>query len=101
MAQPRLKMRLGDLLVQEQIISDDQLQLALQQQRQTGRKLGTTLIDLGFISEVQLLQFLARQLDVPFFDLNNLTIDASRCRCCRKCRRAAIARWRSISPTTR
>lgn len=76
MAQPRLKMRLGDLLVQEQIISDDQLQLALQQQRQTGRKLGTTLIDLGFISEVQLLQFLARQLDVPFFDLNNLTIDA-------------------------
>ncbi len=77
MAQPRLKMRLGDLLVQEQIISDDQLQLALQQQRQTGRKLGTTLIDLGFISEVQLLQFLARQLDVPFFNLNNLTIDAA------------------------
>ncbi|MFM5295032.1 MSHA fimbrial ATPase MshE [Aeromonas veronii] len=77
MAQPRLKMRLGDLLVQEQIISDDQLQLALQQQRQTGRKLGSTLIDLGFISEVQLLQFLARQLDVPFFDLNNLTIDAA------------------------
>ena len=77
MAQPRLKMRLGDLLVQEQIISDDQLQLALQQQRQTGRKLGTTLIDLGFISEVQLLTFLARQLDVPFFDLNNLTIDVS------------------------
>ncbi|MGL5525240.1 MAG: MSHA fimbrial ATPase MshE [Aeromonas veronii] len=77
MAQPRLKMRLGDLLVQEQIISDDQLQLALQQQRQTGRKLGTTLIDLGFISEVQLLLFLARQLDVPFFDLNNLTIDAA------------------------
>jgi MSHA biogenesis protein MshE len=70
-------MRLGDLLVQEQIISDDQLQLALQQQRQTGRKLGTTLIDLGFISEVQLLTFLARQLDVPFFDLNNLTIDVS------------------------
>lgn len=77
MAQPRLKMRLGDLLVQEQIISDDQLQLALQQQRQTGRKLGSTLIDLGFISEVQLLQFLARQLNVPFFDLNNLTIDAA------------------------
>ncbi|MGL4932914.1 MAG: MSHA fimbrial ATPase MshE [Aeromonas sp.] len=77
MAQPRLKMRLGDLLVQELIISDDQLQLALQQQHQTGRKLGSTLIELGFISEVQLLQFLARQLDVPFFDLNNLTIDAA------------------------
>ena len=33
MAQPRLKMRLGDLLVQEQIISDDQLQLALQDRK--------------------------------------------------------------------
>ncbi|MGN5139059.1 GspE/PulE family protein [Aeromonas sp. 164P] len=75
MKQPRLKMRLGDLLVQERIIADDQLQLALQQQRQTGRKLGATLVELGFISETQLLTFLARQLGVPLFDLNNLTID--------------------------
>jgi MSHA biogenesis protein MshE len=68
-------MRLGDLLIQANIITDDQLQLALQQQRHTGRKLGATLIDLGFISELPLLTFLARQLDVPFFDLNTLTID--------------------------
>ncbi|MBP8218859.1 MAG: Flp pilus assembly complex ATPase component TadA, partial [Aeromonas sp.] len=74
MAQPRLKMRLGDLLVAESIISDDQLQMALQQQRQTGRKLGTTLVDLGFIGEEQLLKFLAQQLNVPFFDLSKLSI---------------------------
>ena len=74
MAQPRLKMRLGDLLVAEMIITDDQLQLALQQQRQTGRKLGTTLVDLGFIGEEQLLKFLAQQLNIPFFDLSKLTI---------------------------
>lgn len=74
MAQPRLKMRLGDLLVAEGIISEDQLQMALQQQRQTGRKLGTTLIDLGFIGEEQLLKFLAQQLAIPFFDLSKLTI---------------------------
>jgi MSHA biogenesis protein MshE len=74
MAQPRLKMRLGDLLVAESIISDDQLQMALQQQRQSGRKLGTTLVDLGFIGEEQLLKFLAQQLNVPFFDLSKLTI---------------------------
>ena len=54
----------GDLLVAEQIISDDLLQLALQQQRQSGRKLGATLVDMGFLSEEQLLQFLAQQLDV-------------------------------------
>ena len=74
MAQPRLKMRLGDLLVAENIITDDQLQLALQQQRQTGRKLGTTLVDLGFIGEEQLLKFLAQQLNIPFFDLSKLSI---------------------------
>lgn len=74
MSQPRLRMRLGDLLVLEQIISDDQLQLALQQQRQSGRKLGATLVDMGFLSEEQLLQFLAQQLSIPFFDLTRLTI---------------------------
>ncbi|WP_409420972.1 ATPase, T2SS/T4P/T4SS family [Pseudaeromonas sp. ZJS20] len=74
MAQPRLRMRLGDLLVAEGIISEDQLLLALQQQKQSGRKLGATLVDLGFIGEEQLLKFLAQQLNVPFFDLSKLSI---------------------------
>jgi len=42
---PRLKMRLGDLLVQESIITEEQLQQALAEQRKTGHKLGRTLID--------------------------------------------------------
>ena len=75
MVQPRLKMRLGDLLVKEQILTEEQLQLALQQHNHTGQRLGLTLISLGFISEAQLLQFLSHQLGVPLFDLNNVTID--------------------------
>ncbi len=43
-------MRLGDLLVAEGIISEDQLMLALGQQKQSGRKLGATLVALGFIA---------------------------------------------------
>lgn len=74
MTQPRLRMRLGDLLVAERIISAEQLDLALQQQREHGRKLGVTLIELNFISEDQLLMFLAQQLNIPFFDLTKLTI---------------------------
>ena len=74
MTQPRLRMRLGDLLVAERIISAEQLDLALQQQKQHGRKLGATLIELDFIGEEQLLMFLAQQLDIPFFDLTKLTI---------------------------
>jgi MSHA biogenesis protein MshE len=75
MTQPRLRMRLGDLLVAEQIITADQLALALQQQKRNGRKLGNTLVELGFIEESELLEFLARQLNIPFTDLGKLTID--------------------------
>ncbi|MBL6734436.1 MAG: Flp pilus assembly complex ATPase component TadA [Shewanellaceae bacterium] len=66
----RLKRRLGTLLVQESVISEAELQAALQQQTETGRKLGQTLVDLDIISEVQLGQFLAKQLQLEFVDLN-------------------------------
>ncbi|MEC9319338.1 MAG: ATPase, T2SS/T4P/T4SS family, partial [Pseudomonadota bacterium] len=62
MKRPRLKMRLGDLLVHEQVISEEQLESALQEQQVSGRKLGATLIDLDYITEEQLLDFLAQQL---------------------------------------
>ena len=70
MAAPKLKMRLGDLLVHENIISNEQLMQALSSQKQTGRKLGDTLIELSHLSERQLLQFLAQQLNVPFLDIS-------------------------------
>ncbi|RUO55182.1 GspE/PulE family protein [Idiomarina fontislapidosi] len=62
MKRPRLKMRLGDLLVHEQVISEQQLESALKEQQVSGRKLGATLIDLDYITEEQLLDFLAQQL---------------------------------------
>jgi MSHA biogenesis protein MshE len=68
-------MRLGDLLVHENIISSDQLDNALAAQRTSGRKLGDTLIDLNYISEPQLLRFLAQQLNIPFLDINQRRID--------------------------
>ncbi len=74
MAAPKLKMRLGDLLVHEHIISNEQLLQALNSQKSTGRKLGDALIELGHISERQLLEFLAQQLDVPFLDISQLRI---------------------------
>lgn len=63
-------MRLGDLLVHERIITNEQLMQALNSQKNTGRKLGDTLIELGHIGERQLLEFLAQQLDVPFLDIS-------------------------------
>ena len=64
------KIRIGDLLVQNQVISHEQLMAALAEQKKTGRKLGRTLIDLKFISETELLNFLSRQLQIPFLNIN-------------------------------
>ncbi|MBH0035419.1 Flp pilus assembly complex ATPase component TadA [Pseudoalteromonas sp. NZS71_1] len=71
---PSLKMRLGDLLVHEHMITEVQLSEALNVQAATGRKLGSTLITLEFISEPQLLRFLAQQLQVPFLDISQRKI---------------------------
>lgn len=69
------KILIGELLVQEKQISNDQLQTALQQQKETGKKLGTTLIELGAIDELSFLQTLSRQLDIPFIDLRRYDFD--------------------------
>ncbi|MBL4822618.1 MAG: Flp pilus assembly complex ATPase component TadA [Colwellia sp.] len=76
MAAAKLKMRLGDLLVHEHIITNEQLMQALNSQKATGRKLGDTLIELSYLSERQLLEFLAQQLDLPFLDIGQRRIPA-------------------------
>jgi len=63
------KIRLGDLLVQNGIITEEQLTSALAEQKKTGRQLGRTLINLNFISETELLSFLSQQLKIPFLDI--------------------------------
>jgi MSHA biogenesis protein MshE len=63
------KIRIGDLLVEHDVITEEQLQTALREQRKLGRKLGQTLIALGYIDEDRLLNFLAKQLSLPLIDL--------------------------------
>jgi MSHA biogenesis protein MshE len=65
------KIRLGDLLVEKGLITEDQLQHALSEQKKLGRKLGGTLIELGMIDENSLLNLLASQLNIPLIDINN------------------------------
>ncbi|MEE8057815.1 MAG: GspE/PulE family protein [Pseudomonadales bacterium] len=67
----RKKIRIGDLLIQNQLITDEQLGEALASQKQSGKKLGRALIDLGFVEEDRLLGLLSQQLDVPFIHLDN------------------------------
>lgn len=63
------KIRIGDLLIAHKVISQEQLNAALADQKKSGRKLGRVLIENGFISEDQMLQFLSQQLNVPYIDL--------------------------------
>ncbi len=71
----RRRIRIGDLLVENRVISEGQLQQALAEQKKTGRKLGQALIELGFLEEQDLLDFLSRQLQIPFIDLRSYQID--------------------------
>jgi len=66
---PRKKVRLGDLLVDNKLISKRLLEEALEDQKKSGRKLGRVLIENGFITEDQMLEVLSQQLKIPFVDL--------------------------------
>jgi MSHA biogenesis protein MshE len=71
----RRRIRLGELLVQQQAVTEEQLATALVEQKRTGRKLGRVLGDLGLMSEAALHEFLAKHLGVPFVDLKQIRID--------------------------
>lgn len=68
------RIRIGDLLIEHGIITEDQLKAALSAQRQTGQKLGRTLIESGMVDETQLLTLLSEQLSIPFIDLKTFPI---------------------------
>ncbi len=71
----RIKVRLGDLLVQNELIDEGQLQSALSEQRQSGRKLGATLVSMGLVTEFQLLELLSEHLKVPLINLSDFKVN--------------------------
>ncbi len=69
MTRNRNRIRIGDLLIEHGAITEDQLKAALSVQKQTGQKLGRTLIESGMVDEIRLLTLLSEQLSIPFIDL--------------------------------
>ena len=67
--------RIGDLLLREGMITKDQLDKALQEQRQSGTRVGYNLIKLGFIPELDLVRVLARQSKLQAVDLSKIEVD--------------------------
>ncbi|ROH87345.1 GspE/PulE family protein [Pseudomethylobacillus aquaticus] len=76
MARPK-KTRLGEVLLEQGLLTQAQLEHALEEQKASGRKLGRILLDTGALTEPQLAQALATQLDLPFVDLRQVNLDAA------------------------
>ena len=69
--------RIGDYLVEQKLITADQLDqvLAAQKEAQGAKRFGEMVVELGFISEINLAKALAAKLRVPYVDLGNSEID--------------------------
>ena len=77
MTERRSASRLGDALVAEGAITQEQLDRILAEQRTSGGMLGEMLVAQGTVDSVQMLRFLARQLAVPFCQLRHGLVDFS------------------------
>jgi type IV pilus assembly protein PilB len=69
--------RIGELLVEAGVLSQQQLEQALFAQRKDGRRLGQLLIELGLVGETKLTQTLSRQLSVPWVSLYHVDFSRS------------------------
>jgi type IV pilus assembly protein PilB len=69
--------QLGQILLEQGLISEEHLQLALEEHRTTPKSLGRVLIDLGYIRERDLVRALAEQVGLEFVDLTEYRIDAA------------------------
>lgn len=70
--------RIGDYLVEQKLITQEQLMEVLAKQKEpenTGKRFGEMVVELGFISEISLSKALAAKLRVPYVDLANIEID--------------------------
>ncbi|APA68048.1 MULTISPECIES: GspE/PulE family protein [unclassified Janthinobacterium] len=74
MARPE-KVRLGEILVQQKLLTEQQLGQALTEQKRSGRKLGRVFVEHGFVTEEQISGALARQLDIPYINLKFFNIN--------------------------
>ncbi len=69
--------RLGDILISDGALTQEQLEQALEQQKQSHERLGTVLIENGYITERELIDALRNQLGIDFIDLTKTNIDPS------------------------
>ena len=73
MARPE-KVRLGEILVQQKMLTAEQLTLALGEQKRSGRKLGRVFVEQGYVTEEEISEALAKQLQIQYINLKYYNI---------------------------
>lgn len=68
------RQNLGEMLIASNLIDEVQMQIALSEQKRTGKRFGSTLVDLKFIDENVLAAFLSKQIDIPCISLLHVDI---------------------------
>lgn len=69
------KIRLGEILVQQKLLSQEQLTFSLEEQKRTGRKMGRVFVENGFVTEEDISGALARQFSIPHINLKHYNVD--------------------------
>ncbi len=72
-----MALKLGQLLLQANIVTEEQIKEAIALQKREGGRIGTNLVKLGYITEEKLVNFLSKQFNVPAINLSNYKIDSS------------------------
>src|SRR5438105_3732598 len=68
------KIRLGKMLVESNLLTEEQLKMAMDFQKSVGGKLGAIITKLGFIEDQTLTNFIARQQGIPVVNLDELVV---------------------------
>jgi len=76
MSEQRKKLRLGELLVQQGLITQDQLRIGLTEQKTQNMPIGRLLVRLGFVTEAVIRDIMARTIGQESIDLSNVLVDA-------------------------
>ena len=74
MARNFKRVRLGEALVQDGFLTEEQLEEALTTSKSKGQKLGEYLMESGLVSEEEIAKVLSRQMDLPYVDIKNVNI---------------------------
>jgi type IV pilus assembly protein PilB len=69
------RLRLGDALIQDGLIAEEQLMAALAKQKKSGKRLGEVLVEMGLVKEEEIVEVLGRQLGIPYINLSTYLID--------------------------